>query len=373
MGRLQGENQPLGAGEQFEGLEGLPVAHPKELDAPALSQVGELGPDAGVIQPCGDRVGGQDLAVFVEQEQGLVALDDPRAARAAHAGGMLSGSGSPAPRFGPDQPRPGSFDEGGEEADGVGAPAHAGHQRFNLQTPLPDLELGLPADHGLELPHHRRVRRGTQGGAEQVVGIGIAGGPVAQGFVDRVLQGTGPPPHGNHLGPEALHPEDVGPLAPHVHFAHVHPALQAQLGAHCRRGVAVLSRPGLGDDPALAHAPGQKPLAEGVVDLVSAGVGQPFELDVDPGAPESRGGVFGTQERGGPAHVVGGQPVELGREARVGGGLDIRFLQLVQGAAEHFGHVAAAETAEELVHGLAHRSPPLGIAGPACSTALETS
>ena len=44
---------------------------------------------------------------------------------------------------------------------------------------------------------------------------------------------------------------------------------------------AVLARARLGDDALLAHAPGEKDLADGVVDLVRAGVGQVLALEPD--------------------------------------------------------------------------------------------
>ena len=55
----------------------------------------------------------------------------------------------------------------------------------------------------------------------------------------------------------------------------------AEQGGDGGGGHAVLARAGLGDEPRLAHAPGQQGLAQGVVDLVGAGVGQVLALEVD--------------------------------------------------------------------------------------------
>ena len=68
-------------------------------------------------------------------------------------------------------------------------------------------------------------------------------------------------------------------LPPHVLLAHVDDALQAEARADRGRGDAMLSRAGFGDDAALAHAPRQQHLAEGVVDLVRAGVAEVFALE----------------------------------------------------------------------------------------------
>ena len=60
---------------------------------------------------------------------------------------------------------------------------------------------------------------------------------------------------------------------------------------------AVLAGAGLGDDPGLAHAPGEQDLAQAVVDLVRAGVVQLVALEVDLGAAEMLGQPLGEIER----------------------------------------------------------------------------
>ena len=70
----------------------------------------------------------------------------------------------------------------------------------------------------------------------------------------------------------------------HVLGAHVDDALEAEQRAGRRGGDAVLAGAGLGDDAPLAHAPGEQRLAERVVDLVRAGVGEVLALEEDPRA-----------------------------------------------------------------------------------------
>jgi hypothetical protein len=48
----------------------------------------------------------------------------------------------------------------------------------------------------------------------------------------------------------------------------------------------VLARPGLGDDPRLAHAPREQRLPDRVVDLVRAGVIEVLALEIDPCAAD---------------------------------------------------------------------------------------
>ena len=130
-----------------------------------------------------------------------------------------------------------------------------------------------------------------------------------------------------------------------VLLAHVDDALQAEQRADRGRGDAVLAGAGLGDDAALAHALRQQPLAERVVDLVRAGVGQVFALEVDLRAAQlarQRGGVV---ERRRPADISRQQPVQLGVEGRVVARLAVGGLQLGQRRHDCLRHELAAELA----------------------------
>ena len=106
------------------------------------------------------------------------------------------------------------------------------------------------------------------------------GHPVADGLVDGVLEGAGSRLDGDDLGFQQAHPVDVEGLAADVLLAHVDDAVQPQHGAGGGGGDAVLPRAGLSDDAPLAHVLRQERLAEGVVYLVGAGVGQVFALEI---------------------------------------------------------------------------------------------
>ena len=64
----------------------------------------------------------------------------------------------------------------------------------------------LPADHGLELPDHRRVRVRPERGAQHVVGGRDVLGPVAHRLVDRVLERLRSRVDADDLGAEQPHP-----------------------------------------------------------------------------------------------------------------------------------------------------------------------
>ena len=200
----------------------------------------------------------------------------------------------------PTQARPG-------RAAGPRAPAPARGPRARSPT----------ADRG-------RARVGVRagGGADQVVGGLDVGDPVADAprssrpSASRAAESTG-----ITSAPSMSHADDVELLAADVLLAHVDVALQAEPGAHRRRGDAVLAGAGLGDDPRLAHPQGEQDLADRVVDLVRARVVR---------GPRASGRCgrrrlvvdqpLGEVERRRPADVVASEPVELAPERRVGAG-----------------------------------------------------
>src|SRR6185437_14332766 len=161
----------------------------------------------------------------------------------------------------------------------IRAPTHTRDHRMR-EAPVPLQRLGprLLADDGLEIPNHAWKWIGAHHGPDDVVGRVHIRDPVAQGFVRRVLERPGAGRHGHHGRPQESHAIDVEALPPGVLFPHVDDALEPELGAHRRGRDAMLARPGFRDDAALPHAQCQEDLAEGVVDLVGAGVVEVFAL-----------------------------------------------------------------------------------------------
>ena len=170
------------------------------------------------------------------------------------------------------------------------------------QPALDGRELGrrLVADPALEVAHDRRVRVRAHRRAEDVVGVCDVRDPVAHRLVDRVLERRRARRDRADLGAQRAHPEDVRALALDVLGAHVHDARQVEQRARGRGRDAVLAGAGLGDDPRLAEPAGQQRLAERVVDLVGAGVGEVLALEVEP-QPRDRGAARRATAAGGPA------------------------------------------------------------------------
>ena len=155
--------------------------------------------------------------------------------------------------------------------------------------------------------------------------------------------------HGNDLGAEEPHAEDVERLALDVHGPHVHLAVQSEERGGGGRGHAVLAGTGLGDDALLAHALGEERLAQDIVDLVGAGVAEVFSLEIDARAAAVPGEALGEVERGGPARVVPEEVAEAAPEAGVLARGAEGALQLDEGRHERLGDEAPAEAAEVAV------------------------
>ncbi len=108
----------------------------------------------------------------------------------------------------------------------------------------------------------------------------------------------------------------------------------------------MLARARFSDDARLAHAPGEKDLAERVVDLVAAGMIQFVALEVDARPAESRSQPLGEPQGTRTAHVVTEQPVQLRLEGGVRFRRLIGLLDIQDERHKGLGDEAAAEPAE---------------------------
>ena len=79
----------------------------------------------------------------------------------------------------------------------------------------------------------------------------------------------------------------------------------------------MLTGAGFGDDPLLAHPPGQEHLAQGIVDLVGAGVTEILPLQPDLRSARSLGQAIGTVHRCRPATKAFGELIEFLAEGSV--------------------------------------------------------
>ncbi|KAI3484929.1 hypothetical protein L1887_51984 [Cichorium endivia] len=196
-----------------------------------------------------------------------------------------------------------------EDANRVGSTTNAGNDSVRkLALLLVQLLLDLLADDRLEVAHDRGERMRTNGRTDNVV---------------RVVQR----------------------LTTHILGAHVDDTLHAELGTRRGSGHAVLTGTGLGDDSGLAESAGEQDLADGVVDLVRAGVVEVLPLEPDLRTAGGLGHAVGRVELAGAADVLV-VALELLPELGVLERGEIGLLELLVGVEESLGDVLTAELAE---------------------------
>ena len=182
--------------------------------------------------------------------------------------------------------------------------------------------------------------------ADDIEGVGDVGHPVAHRLVEGVLEGLGARFDRHHLGPEQLHPIDVGGLSADVLRTHVDDALHAVARSHGGGRDAVLTGAGLGDDAGLAHPSREHRLADAVIHLVSAGVIEVFALQVDLSTAQFAGPALGVIDRTGPPDIVLEFVFELGLKCRIPAAGLVGLLQFLERRNQRLGDEDAAVGAE---------------------------
>ena len=114
--------------------------------------------------------------------------------------------------------------------------------------------------------------------ANNVVRVIDIGYPIAHSLVHSVLKCFRARRHRYDVGTHQFHAIYVQTLAMNIFFAHVNITRQTQSGGYRRCRNTVLTSSGLRDDTRLTHALSQQSLADGIANLVRAGVIKVFAL-----------------------------------------------------------------------------------------------
>jgi hypothetical protein len=352
---LERRDDPLEPRDAQERGQRLLVGHRNVRRPAGVTQPRVLWPGAGVVEPGAHRVRLEDLAVVALQHRGQRAVEHARLAADGERRAVAAGL-QPLPRGLDADQRDGLVaDEPGEHADRVRPAADARDDAIGQPAGTrQELGAGLVADPPLEVAHDRRIRRGPDRRADDVVRRRDVRDPVADRLADGLLERARARVDRHDRRAEHAHPLHVGLLAADVLGAHVDDALQAEQRARRRRRDAVLAGAGLGDDPLLAHPLGEQRLAERVVDLVRAGVQEVLALEPHL-APGRLAEPLGEVQRRRPADVVAQEPVELALERLVAARLDPRRLELAERGHERLGDVLAS------VRAVAVLDPRLGL------------
>ena len=227
-----------------------------------------------------------------------------------------------------------------EKAHRIAPAAHTGNEKIRIPAfRFPDLAPGLLSDDHLEIAHHHGIGMRSRHRPYNIVGVSDSGHPVPDCLVHRILQGAASSLHRGDGGAEKLHAKHIQGLPVDVLGAHVDLAFQPEHGRGRGCGHPVLPCAGLRNDAGLFHATGKEHLAQGIVDLVGAGMAQILPLEVDPAAPEMLRQAPGEIEGGGPSRIVVQVVSELILEFPVLLCLEIGRLELLQGRHEGLGHI----------------------------------
>ena len=346
MGTLQSGDDSLQPGQFGEGFECLVIGGVGVLDPAEVPQPGVLRSHSGVIQAGTDAVGQLHLAKFILQQVGAGALKNSEGAT------LEAGSVAPCLNSFPSGLHTDHLDvfivkERVKEPNGIGSAAHTGYQKIGQAAfLLKNLAAGLVPNNPLKVADHQGIRVCAVGGAENVMGAPDIRDPVPHRLVDRLFQGLLSGFDGYHLSPEHFHPIDVQSLTLAIDGTHIDDAFHAKHGGHSGGGHPMLAGPGLGDDPRLAHAPGQKDLADGIVDLVCPGMEEILPLEVNFGPAEFPCEALGVVEGGGAAAEFPQVVIELPLEFRILPGAVVFLFQLLQRVHQGLGDIAAAKCAK---------------------------
>ncbi len=234
-----------------------------------------------------------------------------------------------------------------EDSDCVGAASDAGCDCIGQAAgQCLNLDACFEADHSLEVPNDGGERVRACRGTEAVIGVVRVGNPVAQGFVDRVLERARTGLDRNDLRAEQAHACDVQCLTFGVDSTHVDDALETEQCTGGGRCHTVLACSGLGDDAGLAHTLCQQNLTENVVDLVRTGVVQIFTLENDARTTGELAHSRCLENRRRASRVIALQAIEFVQERVVRASLFVLRGDLFDDRHESFRHMPAAVDAE---------------------------
>ena len=347
MRRLERRDDAFELAAQLEGFERLGVGRRHIVDALHVVEPGMFGADARIVEAGRDRMRFGDLPVLVHQKIGAVAMQHAGPA-AGDRGRMLAGCQAVARRLDAIDLDVLVVEEGMEQAHRIGAAADRRNEGIGQAAfALEHLLLRLIADDALEVAHHLRIGMWARHRADAIEGVLDIGDPVAQGFVERILQRARARKRRHDFGAQELHAEHIGLLPLDIDLAHIDDAFEAEARAGGRGRDAMLAGARLGDDARLAHAAREQDLAHHIVDLVRAGVIELVALEVDLGAAQMLGQPLGEIERARAPDIVFEETVELGLERGVGFRVLVGLLEIEDERHQGFGDEAAAIDAEQ--------------------------
>ena len=182
----------------------------------------------------------------------------------------------------------------------------------------------------------------TDGGADDVVGVGRMAAPVANRLVGGIFQCHVTRGNRHHRGSHHFHLLHVHLLPFHIGLTHIDSAGHLHQGTDGGGSHAVLPGTGLCDDPCLAHLASDQDLSDGVVNLVRTGMIEvlTFQVDLRPVTFRQLAGVV---ERRRASHVIAQQLIEILPETIALHDPQIGFTQISHAPVKDFGDIGTPE------------------------------
>ena len=311
MCRLQGRDDPLQARQRHEGIQTLVVRGRGVLDPVDVFQKAVLGPDTRVVQPRGDRIHRQRIALLVLQVVALEAMQGARGAQ-GQGRGVIRGIESPPRRLDSHQLHILIVEKRGEGADRIRATPDTG-RNLRRQTAFAHQKLlaRLFTHDLLEITHHHRERMRTHHRADRIDTADRVLEIFLERRIDRVLERGGTACHGHQVTAQDLHLGDVRVFLLDIHLTHVDLTGDTDQGAGRRQRHTMLPGPGLGQHLLLPHVLGQQCLADTMIDLVRTGMVEILAFQEDARTTEFFRQTAGVEQRARATDVIRLQIAQL--------------------------------------------------------------
>jgi hypothetical protein len=165
MRSFEGGNDAFCFRQQFEPGKCLLVGRKIVFYATDLAQVTVFRTNRGVIEPCGNGMRQLDLAILVRKQKCFRSLKNTQSS-SLKSRCVFPGSNSLTPRFNSNHPDARVIQKWMEQANGIAAATDASDEQIGQKLfALEDLLPRFLADDALKIPHHHRIRMGTEGAA----------------------------------------------------------------------------------------------------------------------------------------------------------------------------------------------------------------
>ena len=165
------------------------------------------------------------------------------------------------------------------------------------------------------------------------------GHPVADGLINRILQGFATRMNTRNFRTQEPHAKHIERLPFHIFNTHINFALETKHRRHSCRCHAVLSGTSLGNNPRFTHPVGEQNLPHGMIDFMRPRMGEVFALEINFRTTEFFCQPLGKIKRCGPPDILAQISIQFSPKLGVALCLPISRLQVFQQRHKRLGHI----------------------------------